>query len=183
MAISVKDIQEKEFSTQAADGYNVEQVDDFLDELAEQLGSMVREGLALSERVKQLEGELAAAKAENAAMEKKLPDYNENGYFRNLESAMRESLIGAQRIADETITEAKKKAQQTVADATAQAEKTIADATEQAEAATARAEKAVSELKAEEERLHAVVDAYRNNFQKLLDEQLEALTASEALLK
>ena len=183
MAISVKDIQEKEFSTQAADGYNVEQVDDFLDELAEQLGSMVRESLALSERVQQLEGELAAAKAEKADMEKKLPDYNENGYFRNLESAMRESLIGAQRIADETITEAKKKAQQTVADANAKAEKTIADATEQAEAATARAEKAVSDLKAEQERLHAVVDAYRNNFQKLLDEQLEALTASEALLK
>ena len=183
MAISVKDIQEKEFSTQAADGYNVEQVDDFLDELAEQLGSMVRESLALTNQVKQLESELAALKAEKADMEKKLPDYNENGYFRNLESAMRESLIGAQRIADETITEAKKKAQQTVADANAQAEKTIADATEQAEAATARAEKAVSELKAEEERLHAVVDAYRNNFQKLLDEQLEALTASEALLK
>ena len=183
MAISVKDIQEKEFSTQAADGYNVEQVDDFLDELAEQLGSMVRESLALSNQVKQLESELAAAKAENAAMEKKLPDYNENGYFRNLESAMRESLIGAQRIADETITEAKKKAQQTVADANAKAEKTIADATEQAEAATARAEKAVSDLKAEQERLHAVVDAYRNNFQKLLDEQLEALTASETLLK
>ena len=183
MAISVKDIQEKEFSTQAADGYNVEQVDDFLDELAEQLGSMVRESLALTNQVKQLESELAALKAEKADMEKKLPDYNENGYFRNLESAMRESLIGAQRIADETITEAKKKAQQTVADANAKAEKTIADATEQAEAATARAEKAVSELKAEEDRLHAVVDAYRNNFQKLLDEQLEALTASEALLK
>ena len=183
MAISVKDIQEKEFSTQVADGYNVEQVDDFLDELAEQLGSMVRESLALSERVHQLEGELATAKAEKADMEKKLPDYNENGYFRNLESAMRESLIGAQRIADETITEAKKKAQQTVADANAQAEKTIADANEQAEAATARAEKAVSELKAEEERLRAVVVAYRDNFQKLLTEQLDALTAGEALLK
>ena len=183
MAISVKDIQEKEFSTQAADGYNVEQVDDFLDELAEQLGSMIRESLALSTQVKQLESELAAVKAEKAAMEKKLPDYNENGYFRNLESAMRESLIGAQRIADETITEANKKAQQTVADANAQAEKTIADANEQAEAATARAEKAVSELKAEEERLRAVVVAYRDNFQKLLTEQLDALTAGEALLK
>lgn len=183
MAISVKDIQEKEFSTQAADGYNVEQVDDFLDELAEQLGSMIRESLALSNQVKQLESELAAAKAEKADMEKKLPDYNENGYFRNLESAMRESLIGAQRIADETITEAKKKAQQTVADANAQAEKTIADATEQAEAVTARAEKAVSDLKAEQERLQAIVAAYRDNFQKLLTEQLDALTASEALLK
>ena len=183
MAISVRDIQEKEFATQAANGYDVEQVDDFLDELAEQLGAMLRESAALKEQVTALETSLAASEAAKAEMEKKLPDYNENGYFKNLESAMRESLIGAQRIADETITEAKKKAQQTVADANAKAEKTIADATEQAEAATARAEKAVSDLKAEQERLHAAVDAYRNNFQKLLDEQLEALTASETLLK
>ena len=35
MAISVKDIQEKEFPTQA-NGYAVEQVDDFLDEIAAQ---------------------------------------------------------------------------------------------------------------------------------------------------
>ena len=142
MAISVKDIQEKEFTTIADNAYDALQVDDFLDELAAQVGAMTSENQALSSQVKELEAALAAAKAENAAMEKKLPDYNENGYFRNLESAMRESLIGAQRIADETITEAKKKAQQTVADANAKAEKTIADATAQAEAATARAEKA-----------------------------------------
>ena len=183
MAISVKDIQEKEFSTQAVDGYNVEQVDDFLDELAEQMGSMIRESLALSKQVKLLENELAAAKAEKADMEKKLPDYNENGYFRNLESAMRESLIGAQRIADETITEAKKKAQQTLADATDKAEKTVADATEHADAITASAEKAVAEMKAEQERLRAVVTDYRANFKQLLDAQLAALTEGEALLK
>ncbi len=183
MAISVKDIQEKEFSTQAADGYNVEQVDDFLDELAEQMGSMIHESLALNNQVKQLEAALAAAKAEKADMEKKLPDYNENGYFRNLESAMRESLIGAQRIADETMSEANKKAQQTVADASAEAEKTVADATARAEAITSSAEKTVAEMKAEEKRLREVVDAYRTNFKKLLDEQMAALTASEALLK
>ena len=183
MAISVKDIQEKEFSTQAADGYNVEQVDDFLDELAEQLGSMVRESLALTNQVKQLESELAAAKAEKADMEKKLPDYNENGYFRNLESAMRESLIGAQRIADETVSEANKKAQQTIDDANAQAEKTVADAEAHAKAITDSAEKAVNEMKAESDRLHAVVEAYRTNFKKLLNEQLAALKAGEALLK
>ena len=40
MAIRVRDIQEKEFSTQAANGYDVEQVDDFLDELAEQLADL-----------------------------------------------------------------------------------------------------------------------------------------------
>ena len=33
MPISVKDIQEKEFSRQKRDGYNIEEVDDFLDEI------------------------------------------------------------------------------------------------------------------------------------------------------
>ena len=183
MAISVRDIQEKEFSTQAADGYNVEQVDDFLDELAEQLGAMLRESAALKEQVKGLEASLAAAEAAKVDMEKKLPDYNENGYFKNLESAMRESLIGAQRIADETVSEANKKAQQTIDDANAQAEKTVADAEAHAKAITDGAERAVAEMKAEADRLHAVVDAYRANFKKLLDEQLAALKAGDALLK
>ena len=183
MAISVKDIQEKEFSTQAANGYDVEQVDDFLDELAEQLGTMIRENLALNSQVKALEEKVAAAEAAKAEMEKKLPDYNENGYFKNLESAMRESLIGAQRIADETISEANKKAQQTIDDANAQAEKAVADADAQAKAITDNAQRAVEEMKAETQRLRALVETYRTNFKKILDEQLQSLKAADALLK
>lgn len=183
MAISVKDIQEKEFSTQASGGYNVEQVDDFLDELAEQLGTLARENLALSGQVKQLEEDLSAANAQKAELENKTPDYNEGDYFKNLESAMRESLIGAQRIADETVSEANKKAQQTIDDANAQAEKTLADANAQADAISESAKKAVAEMNAEAERLQSVVNAYRANFKKLLDEQLAALHASDALLK
>lgn len=183
MAISVKDIQEKEFSTQAANGYDVEQVDDFLDELAEQLGTMIRENLALNSQVKALEEKVAAAEAAKAEMEKKLPDYNENGYFKNLESAMRESLIGAQRIADETISDANKKAQQTIDDANAQAEKTVADADAQAKAITDNAQRAVEEMKAETLRLRALVENYRTNFKKILDEQLQSLKAADALLK
>lgn len=183
MAISVKDIQEKVFSTQAANGYNVEQVDDFLDALADQLGSMIRENLALNAQVQQLEADNAALAAEKAEMEKKLPDYNETGYFKNLESAMRESLIGAQRIADETISEAKKRAQQTIDDANAQAEKTIADANAQADSLLGEAEKIATETKAEADHLRAASDAYRANFRKLVEEQMAALNANEALLK
>ena len=60
MAISVKDIQEKQFPTQASDGYNVEQVDDFLDEIADQLGTLIRENLVLKGQVSKLEDELDA---------------------------------------------------------------------------------------------------------------------------
>lgn len=190
MAITVKDIQEKEFTTVADNAYDALQVDDFLDELAEQMGAMNAEKQAMNDQlaqlnaqVKELETALAAAKAEKAEVEKKLPDYNESGYFKNLESAMRESLIGAQRIADETISEANKKAQQTIDEANTLAEKTVAEANAQAAAVTESAEKTVNEMKAEHDRLHAVVDAYRANFQKLLDEQIAALKAGEELLK
>lgn len=183
MAITVKDIQEKEFTTIADNAYDALQVDDYLDELASQLGDMIAQQAQLNARVQELESALAAAQAEKDALEKKVPDYNESGYFKNLESAMRESLIGAQRIADETVSEADKKARQTIDDANAQAEKTVSEANAQAQAITENAEKIVAEMKAESDRLRAVVNAYRDNFQKLLDEQAAALKAGEALLK
>ena len=179
MAISVKDIQEKEFSTVSGNGYDMEQVDDFLDELADQLGTLIRENLALSTRVSELQQSLAAAEAANAEMEKKLPDYNENGYFKNLESAMRESLIGAQRIADETVSEANKKAQQAIDDAKAQAEQTVAEADAHAQTITENAKQAVADLDAEAERLRGVIDGYKASFKKLVEEQLAALTKGE----
>ena len=51
MPISVKDIQEKEFSRQKRDGYNIEEVDDFLDEISDQLSVLIRENMALAEQV------------------------------------------------------------------------------------------------------------------------------------
>ena len=180
MAISVKDIQEKEFATAAENGYDMEQVDDFLDELAEQLGAMIRENLALNGQVKELQESLAAAEAAKEEMSKKLPDYNESGYFKNLESALRESLIGAQRIADETVSEANRKAQQIVDDANAQAEKTVAEADANAQSITDSAKLAVSDLTAESERLRNLIDTYKVNFRKLVEEQLAILNGGEA---
>ena len=178
MAISVKDIQEKEFSIVSDNGYDMEQVDDFLDELAEQLGALIRENMALNGQVQELQQSLTAAEATKAEMEKKLPDYNESGYFKNLESAMRESLIGAQRIADETVSEANKKAQQVIDDAKAQAEQTIAEADANAATIADNAKQAVNELNAEAERLQGVIDGYKASFRKLVDEQLAALNSN-----
>ena len=176
MAISVKDIQEKEFTAVSENGYDMEQVDDFLDALAEQWGAMLRENLNLSAQVKQLQESLTAAEADKAEMEKKLPDYNEKGYFQNLESAMRESLIGAQRIADEAVTEAKKKAQQAIDDAKAQAEKTVAEADEHAKTVTEKAQQTVSDLSAEAERLRTAISGYKTKLKSLIDEHLASLT-------
>ena len=70
MAISVRDIQEKEFGTQSAGGYNIEQVDDFLDEISEQMAALVRENLELNRQIKALEADVQADQITVGAKEK-----------------------------------------------------------------------------------------------------------------
>jgi cell division initiation protein len=181
MAISVKDIQEKEFGTQATGGYNIEQVDDFLDEISEQMAALVRENLELNRQIKTLEADVLTARKQAEAAEARTPDYNEKGYFQNLQNAMRESLIGAQRIADETTEEANRKAQKTVSDAQAKASALVSKAQEEADAITAEAKSQVDAIEARYESLKAAATAYKEEFSRLLDSQANALRESNGL--
>ena len=192
MAISLRDIQEKEFGTQATGGYNIEQVDDFLDEISEQMAALVRENLELNRQVKTLEVDLQAARTATAAAEAKTPDYNEKSYFANLQNAMRESLIGAQRIADETLEDANRKAQKTVGDAQAQADQITLSAREKADALLGKAQKDADELTADAksrvetlearyEALKASAAGFKADFSRILDQQAAALRESNGL--
>lgn len=192
MAISVRDIQEKEFGTQATGGYNIEQVDDFLDEISEQMAALVRENLELNRQVKALEVDLQAARTATEAAEAKMPDYNEKSYFQNLQNAMRESLIGAQRIADETLEEANRKAQKTVSDAQAQADQITLSAREKADQLVGKAQQDADELAADAkgrvetlearyEALKASAASFKAEFSRILDQQAAALRDSNGL--
>ncbi len=192
MAISVKDIQEKEFGTQASGGYNIEQVDDFLDEISEQMATLVRENLELNKQIKALEADVKAARQAAEAAEAKTPDYNEKGYFANLQNAMRESLIGAQRIADETLEEANRKAQKTVGDAQVQADQITVSAREKADALVSEAQQQADQLTADaqgrldllEQKYEALKTAaanYKAEFSRILDQQATALRDSNGV--
>ena len=170
MAISVRDIQEKEFATQAKGGYNVEEVDDFLDEIAEQLAALVRENLALNQQITSLEADVEAAKQAAAEAESKTPEYNEKGYFDNLQKSMREAMIGAQRIADETVAEAKAQAEQLKADAQAEADATVGKAQEDADKITADAKSQVETLKQQFETMKASAASFKADFGRILEE-------------
>lgn len=159
MAISIKDIQEKEFTIVNGEGYDADQVDDFLDSLAVQLGELVRENIQLR---KQLEETKPSAMA----------GLNEESYFKNLQSAMRDSLLSAQRVADETISAAKTSAEEIVRKATEDAQKTTTEAME----AKAEAEKQTADLK-------AAAEQYRASFTKLIEDQLGILKAQNVLFK
>ena len=192
MAISVRDIQEKEFTTVSGVGYDMVQVDDFLDELAQQMAALVRENLELNQQIKGLESQVRDAQQAQADAEAKAPDYNEKGYFANLQNAMRESLIGAQRIADETLEEANTKAEKALADAQAQAEEMTATAREKADALVTKAQADADEmtteakgqvelLEARYEALKASAASFKQEFTRLLEQQSAALRESNGL--
>ena len=181
MAISVRDIQEKEFGTQAKGGYSVEEVDDFLDELAEQTAGLLKENLELTKRVGALEADLAAAQAAAAEAEKKIPDYNEKGYFDNLQKTIRETMIGAQRIADETTAEAEANAAQVKAAAQDAADDTIRKAEAEAERITGEAQDKLSALTEQYNALRAEAQRYKADFGSL-SEDLTALLKEKTKL-
>lgn len=168
MPISVKDIKEKDFTAQKH-GYAIEEVDDFLDEIADQVSELIKENLLLKEKLAKAE---SAPQPAPVVIEKESakPDFDDEGYFKNLESAMRDSLINAQRIAEET----RKKADKESADA-------ISTARAKADAITADAKAEVDAMKAEAQGVRDAIAKYRADFRALIEEQVKVLKTRESL--
>ena len=189
MAISVRDIQEKEFATQAKGGYSVEEVDDFLDELAEQMGSLFRENLELKKRAAGLETDLQKAQADAEAArqaaieaEKRTPEYNEKSYFENLQKSMREAMIGAQRISDETISDAEAKAAKIKEEAQTSANETIQKAQAEAERITGDAQSRLTALNEQYDTLRTAARSFKAEFNNLIEAQTAVLKEKTKLI-
>lgn len=192
MAITIKDIREKEFKKDYR-GYNMDEVDDFLEALAAQMDVLARENVALKNSLKDAQNELEAAKAETVAQAEtdteakaepaldaapmanapavqesvNLPAFNEPSYFKNLETTLRETLISAQRIADETIDDARKKAR-----------KIVAEAEEQAGSIQEQSAAKMAEAKADYDALKNASEEYRRGFSELIEGQTKLLKES-----
>ena len=114
--ITAQDIREKTFEKSTFGGYAMNEVDDFLDELA---------------------GDLAAAQKESATLRSKmkvLVDKIEE--YRSNEDAMHQALVSAQKVAKTIQEESQAEADALLANARAEAEKLVADARAEAEAIT-----------------------------------------------
>lgn len=192
--ITVKDIREKEFSQQKH-GYHEDEVDEFLDEIADQMEALIRENRAMMKRVEEAEAARARAGAAQPAQASVQAQYqpapvaapqpesvsaDDSAYFRNLEATLRETLLSAQRIADQTVSEAKKKAEQTLLEAQVSAETLKREAA--SESATLRATLAqdTQNAKVRLEGLKAAIQDHKKRFRALLEGQLEALQKDEA---
>lgn len=101
------DIENKRFSKQMMNGYNVEEVDDFLDEIGADYGKKNRE---LQEKDKELEN-----------LKREVEKY------KSLESTLQNTLVMAQSTAEEVKNVAKQQADQLVADAKSSVEREVID--------------------------------------------------------
>ena len=99
------DIENKKFSKQIMNGYNVEEVDDFLDEIGVEFARKQKEVNETSKKVEEL----------NASLE----------HYKSIEGTLQNTLLMAQSTAEEVKNIAKQKADQIVNDAKSSSKKEV----------------------------------------------------------
>ena len=105
--ITPLDIENKRFAKQMMNGYSVEEVDDFLDEITADYSKNYKEVTELRNRVEEVNNRLTQYKA--------------------IESTLQNTLVMAQTTAEEVKNVAKQKADQIVEEAKASAQKQVDD--------------------------------------------------------
>lgn len=109
--ITPLDIENKKFGKQMMNGYNVDEVDEFLDELTEDYEKLYKENAELKKSAEEL----------NADM----------GKYKSIEATLQNTLIMAQSAADEVKNSAKQQADQIVRDAEMTAKTRVEELTSQ----------------------------------------------------
>ena len=102
--ITPLDIENKKFAKQMVNGYNVNEVDDFLDELMISYEKLYKENAELKANAEELN--------------------NDVGQYKNIESTLQNTLVMAQKTADEITAVAKSQAEQIIKDAVTRAKQT-----------------------------------------------------------
>ena len=153
--ITPLDIENKKFNKQMMNGYNVEEVDEFLDELTEDYGKNYKELATLSAKVEELTNSL--------------------NHYKNIETTLQNTLVMAQTTAEEVKNVAKQQSDQILNEAQKQADEIIRDARTNARKSI---EDVNQEMKVKEKALEDLkkqFDIYKAKMESLLISQLELL--------
>lgn len=103
--ITPLDIENKKFAKQMVNGYSVNEVDDFLDELTVSYEKLYKENAELKANAEEL--------------------HNDVGQYKSIESTLQSTLVMAQKTADEIQAVAKKQAEQLIKDAESKAKQSV----------------------------------------------------------
>ena len=129
MALTIDDIYDKEFALKGG-GYDRNDVDQFLDEICDEMTNMLDHIDNLERDLKQarMEAEAARTAAQNAQAQAAAPVVVKSEPVARASETLEGILLSAQRLADEAVAEAKTKAEDIVKEAQEKAEKIVDDA-------------------------------------------------------
>ena len=142
--ITPLDIENKKFSRQMMNGYNVDEVDDFLDEITADYERIYKESNESKDKILGLESDL--------------------NHYKSIEATLNNTLLMAQKTADEVKGVAKQQADQIVNDAQADAKRTLSEI-----------EQKITFKQQELDDLMKKIDVYKAKMESLLISQLEML--------
>ncbi|MEG0742095.1 MAG: DivIVA domain-containing protein [Clostridia bacterium] len=170
MALTIDDIYDKEFALKGG-GYDRNDVDQFLDEICDEMTNM-------QERISTLEAELQQAKlAAQASAEAVRPmpqpvEKAETAPVGKASETLESILLSAQRLADDAVETAKRRAEDIVKQAEDQASHIVDDAQEEK-----------NTLDKELGALKTAASEYRENFIALLNHHKQMLEDDNTLFK
>ena len=153
--ITPLDIENKRFSKQVVNGYNVEDVDDFLDELVEDYGKNYKDLAEANEKIEKLTNDLEQ--------------------YKNIEATLKNTLVVAQSTAEEVKSVAKQQAEQIINDAKAQAEEILKQAKGNSERRLTEIEQQISIKERRMEEVKKQFDVYKAKMESLLISQEELI--------
>ena len=153
--ITPLDIENKKFSKQMMNGYNVEDVDDFLDELVVDYEKNYKELAETNEKIDKLTSELEQ--------------------YKNLEKTLQNTLVMAQTTAEEVKVVAKQQADQLIAEAKAKAEEIQRESNENSTKKLDEIEKQIAIKERRFEEVKKQFDVYKAKMESLLISQEELI--------
>ena len=153
--ITPLDIENKKFSKQMMNGYNVEEVDEFLDEIMQDYETNYKEVASSKTKIDEL----------NNALE----------HYKNIEATLQNTLVMAQSTAEEVKNVAKQQAEQIISEAQKEAENIIRNSKE---GVSRDLENIDQQIKIKEQQFNDVkkqFDIYKAKMESLLISQSEII--------
>ena len=153
--ITPLDIENKKFNKQMMNGYNVEEVDDFLDQLVEDYGKNYKDLATMTSKVEEL-------------------TYSLN-HYKNIETTLQNTLVMAQTTAEEVKNVAKQQSEQIINEAKKQADDMLRTSKEDSRKTLNNLEEQIRIKEKELDDIKKQFDIYKAKMESLLISQLELI--------
>ena len=153
--ITPLDIENKKFNKQMMNGYNVEEVDAFLDEVLEDYEKNYKEVANMTSKVDELTNNLS--------------------HYKNIETTLQNTLVMAQTTAEEVKNVAKQQADQIIEEAKKQADEIVKNSKTSARKTLDDLDMQISAKEKEFDELKKQFDIYKAKMESLIMSQAELL--------